>query len=286
MTTAMLLAYHGDPSLKQRVLSQLRAHREADELVHGRYWSNGKGCAVGCLTHDPSGGHSTYPDRWGIPVELAYLEDAIFEGQPLDEAQEWPARFMSAIRVGSDLSLVWPRFAELTLREDLLAIPAVRENASVATAIRQVADLYGREITGDRPTRAEWAAAEAEAEAEAWAAERAAVSGRAAEMVAEKEAALAAAQAARAAQAAGAAGTAAQAARTAAQAAWVAEKAARAAEKEAAQAAGAALARVAGTRAGAGEAALAPAPARAGTYRRMADRLVVLLKAATPMQAG
>lgn len=39
-------AYHSEPALKEATLAQMRAHREADQLVQGRYWDEEKGCAV------------------------------------------------------------------------------------------------------------------------------------------------------------------------------------------------------------------------------------------------
>lgn len=110
-------AYHGDPQIKTGILKQLEAHRAADQLVKGVYWSAGKGCAVGCTIH--SGNHMEYEHRFGIPVILARLEDCIFEGLPNDQAMGWPIRFMSAIPVGSDLSLVGWRFLHWLLTDEI-----------------------------------------------------------------------------------------------------------------------------------------------------------------------
>ncbi|MBU9944795.1 MAG: hypothetical protein KTQ12_09200 [Dermatophilaceae bacterium] len=99
----MMLTYHNDPNLKAQVLAELAAHREADQIVQGDYWTDGRGCAVGRLTHDPDGGHDQYPVRWGIPEQLACLEDRVFEGLPESEARLWPERVMAAIPVGVDL---------------------------------------------------------------------------------------------------------------------------------------------------------------------------------------
>ena len=99
-------AYHSDPGLKAAVLAQMADHRAAERLVTGTYWdwTIGRGCAVGCLTHDPDGGHAQYPVRWGIPEELAWIEDAIFENLSLEDALAWPERFLAAIEPGADLS--------------------------------------------------------------------------------------------------------------------------------------------------------------------------------------
>ena len=103
MSTKMI-AYHGNKELKRSIIAELEAHRAADRLVKGRYWENGKGCAVGCTIK--SGNHALYESMYGIPRILARLEDVIFEKLPNTLSQHWPVRFMSSINVGADLSLV------------------------------------------------------------------------------------------------------------------------------------------------------------------------------------
>jgi len=41
-------AFHNKIEIKELYITRVRAHKEADELVKGKYWSDGKGCAVGC----------------------------------------------------------------------------------------------------------------------------------------------------------------------------------------------------------------------------------------------
>ena len=64
-----LLSFHSDPSVKKKYLSRVEAHAKADEIIHGTYWENGKGCAVGCTIH--SGRHQDYETELGIPRRLA-----------------------------------------------------------------------------------------------------------------------------------------------------------------------------------------------------------------------
>ncbi len=100
-----MIAYHGNPEIKARVLAQLTAHARADEIVQGYgYWQGGRGCAVGCTIH--SGEHAEYETRFGIPQMIARLEDRIFEGLPVARARKWPIQFASAIVPGADLSRV------------------------------------------------------------------------------------------------------------------------------------------------------------------------------------
>lgn len=162
------LAYKGTMT-KTATLAQLREHRKLDQIVQGTYWvgnGKGKGCAVGCLTHDPSGGHYQFPDKWGVPVQLAYLIDHIFESLPDDgTAQDWPVRIMAAIKVGSDLSGVFDRWALWMLRRLIEKAPAGTPMAEVEV----MASLFERETNDDPPSETEWT----QAAWAAWAAEAA-----------------------------------------------------------------------------------------------------------------
>jgi len=109
-----LLAYHNDPAIKRTYLARVRAHRKADQIIHGTYWENGKGCAVGCTIH--SGSHAAYETELGIPRILAKLEDRLFEGMANGESVYFPERFISSIQVGVYLSNVWNQFAYWLLR--------------------------------------------------------------------------------------------------------------------------------------------------------------------------
>ena len=77
-------AFHGDPKVKTKYLKRVRAHRAADQIIHGTYWEDGKGCAVGCTIH--SSDHAAYETesasracsrdwkteyskRWGMAVQ-------------------------------------------------------------------------------------------------------------------------------------------------------------------------------------------------------------------------
>jgi len=104
-----MLAFHGEPGLKELYLARVVTHREADELVQGIGWEDGKGCAIGCTLEVYS--HAQYEIELGVPRVLAHLQDRIFEGLPRADAMLWPERFLDAIEPGADLSDVWPEFA-------------------------------------------------------------------------------------------------------------------------------------------------------------------------------
>ena len=101
---------------KPELLETLAWYREEDRLAQGGYyWRNGRGCAVGCTLHEFATGqeerHDLYEELFGIPQELARLEDSIFEGLHPEVAQEWPERFIGSIPKGADLEFAADEFA-------------------------------------------------------------------------------------------------------------------------------------------------------------------------------
>jgi hypothetical protein len=132
-----MLAFTGTTISKPEIIAQLEAHADADEIVKGQYWQDGRGCAVGCTIH--SGDHAEYEPRFGIPQMIARLEDCIFEGLPDIAAKEWPLRFMWAVRPGSDLSLVGWQFLHWLLT-DKTVNPGI-DHPLVRDAVRQCADF-------------------------------------------------------------------------------------------------------------------------------------------------
>lgn len=167
-------AFNSDPALKATIRRGLAEHREADRLVRGVYYDrrHGRGCGVGCTLATvarqtgavikPSD-HSAYATHLGIPTELAWLEDMLFERLSPGRHQAWPERFIGAIQPGADLSMVWPRLAVWLLRVELA--PHYAANSAVRDACHGVAALYERIVAGLAVDTDEWRAAEVEAAA-------------------------------------------------------------------------------------------------------------------------
>ena len=186
----VLIAYHNDLILKQRLQAHLQVHHDRDEIVQGTYWEDGKGCAVGCslqslaeikgdLDFDGHDNHELYESLMGVPVVLAELEDRIFESLPNGEAKQWPLDFAAAIQPGADLSGVWNHIGLWLLADQKYGVVWRTEARSPQRkAIQRVMALYRRQIAGDYPSFDEWRAA-------AWAAEAAAKAAEVAAWVAE-----------------------------------------------------------------------------------------------------
>jgi len=152
-----MIAFHGDSNLKARYVDRLKAHEVADEIIHGTYWENGKGCAVGCTIH--SSNHGAYETELGIPMILARLEDRIFEGMSNGNSKEFPMRFLNAIPVGADLSSVWYQFAHWLLVDEKDGVLRFAKTDRTKKAIQDVADLYARAGRGEKVATKEWQSA-------------------------------------------------------------------------------------------------------------------------------
>ncbi len=156
-------AFHNDVAVKEKYLSRVQDHADADEIVKGQYWENGKGCAIGCTIHGAS--HTAYEKELGIPRIIARLEDGIFEGLPNAEAKKFPKQFLEAIPVGANLSWVWPKFAVWMLVDPDCGVIRFARTNEQREAISKVAELYQRQIAGKKIALGDWRAARAYADA-------------------------------------------------------------------------------------------------------------------------
>jgi hypothetical protein len=169
MNTETLRAFHGDPAVKAKYMARVEAHRRADEIIQGKGWSDGKGCAIGCTLDNYD--HSRYPIELGLPVWLAHLEDAIHEGLPLEDAKRWPGQLLEAIPEGADVEPVRDRVAIKRLEWLFAHLAETWPDASWATKVRTaIIAVIDALRDGNKQRRAQ-AEAQAEAAMEAaWAA--------------------------------------------------------------------------------------------------------------------
>ncbi len=134
-------AFHRDPKTKFFYLQRVQGHRLRYEIRQGVLWERGVGSAVGCTIH--SSDYNLYWFELGIPVVLAYLEDAIFYGLPPGRSALWPEQFLSAIRPGADLRAVWGKFVVVSFESAAgLAWSALTRERRAA--ILKVSGLFAR----------------------------------------------------------------------------------------------------------------------------------------------
>jgi hypothetical protein len=151
-------SFHNKPELKEMMLEEVLKHQKADEIIQGSYESRGKYCAVGCSIeslnmrlgkHYSHGDHSVYETELGIPKIIARLEDGIFEGLEREKAKMFPLRFIQAVPVGVDLSLVWPKFAIWLLGDEKDGVIKYVETDEQKKIIIDIVELYKRVIAGE-----------------------------------------------------------------------------------------------------------------------------------------
>jgi hypothetical protein len=152
-----MIAFHGKQEVKDFYLARAKAHFAADEIVHGQYWEDGKGCAVGCLIHSNS--HSQLAKEINIPIEMAFLIDRLFERMSNVTAKSFPVRFIESIPVGAELDGVIDRYF-LALLSDKDHGVILSANDHTRKPIQDVIDLFARQVSGQGiPTVDEWTAA-------------------------------------------------------------------------------------------------------------------------------
>jgi len=164
--TKQLQAYFNNPKIKRTYVKRITCHRKADELIHGTYWENGKGCAIGCILH--SSCHNKFEYELGLPEWLAYLVDFLFEGLPNGEAKVFPEQVLKSIKVGVNLDITYHKFCIFLLKE----ICKNTDNPLVKPSINKIIELHTRILTFNKTdvvTEKEWSAARS-----AWSAARSA----------------------------------------------------------------------------------------------------------------
>ena len=164
---------------QETFLEMARRHRDDDMLVAQRFeMVDGQACSIGCFCHD----YGLEPDDFeGLakitvyPEAAHHFQEAIFEGLPEAERADWHVAFAEKAATVTDWRAVIDKTVLASLR---IAQP---HDTSTGKVVAAVIALYERRLTGDNPSEAEWAAAEAVAGA----AERAAAGGRSARAAAD-----------------------------------------------------------------------------------------------------
>lgn len=132
-------AFHNNIKVKAKYLNRVSAHKKADEIIKGKYWENGKGCAVGCTIYGSD--HERYETELGIPTWLALLEDTLFEGMPDDKAKIWPVVFLKTIKVGSDLESIKIPFLIYLMKENLRTLNSLKVDSKFIDVINSITQV-------------------------------------------------------------------------------------------------------------------------------------------------
>jgi len=167
-----LKTFHGKQKIKDKYLNRMLAHIEADELIQGTSFRNGKGCFVGCTLNGYE--HADFETELGIPKSIAKLSDRIFEGLSKEDSIEFSREYYTKIKVGADLSLVTPKILVWVLSDEkngALRLVQDEKHIKQKQAIENVITLLKRKIAGEDISTKQWGVAAAYAvDADAYAA--------------------------------------------------------------------------------------------------------------------
>lgn len=190
MTT--ILAWHGDPALRDAAVTRMRDHAQADALIQGAYLTidedapgGYRGCFYGCLVaelapevftdadpdedglvydedgapREPAGGWANGTARLlGLPARFGRLAEALFEALPAAEAPEFAVAITEAIAPGADLLRVVDRWLIALLTDPDRGVRRVAGSHGLPI-IDDVAALLARSADGTPPDREEWTVA-------------------------------------------------------------------------------------------------------------------------------
>lgn len=108
----MLKAFHSKKKIKLKHL---------DAVLYHLLPNSGKRCGLRCSIQCASEKdvYKNYEVRLGIPRWLGALEHALYIGMGKKKAASWPKRFLSSIKVGSDLNKVKTPFIIIVLNDCL-----------------------------------------------------------------------------------------------------------------------------------------------------------------------
>jgi hypothetical protein len=148
-----LLSFTNCELTKEQLIARMQAHYDADELLQGATGEEGKGCTVWCALNAYD--HELFPSVLGLPVWLAHLVDAIYEGLSVGKSRQFNLDWPKAIPEGADLSLVIHQFLEWLLIDPVEGVCRFNDHQS----IKNVAALHRQIIDGEIVTEQEWAAA-------------------------------------------------------------------------------------------------------------------------------
>ena len=158
------LSFFGDAEIKEKFVARMKAHAEADEIIQGVGWENGKGCFIGCSLHKYQ--HSAFKSETGLPEWLGHLGEGIFEDLKNEDAKKFAAEFYPSIPCGVDMEPVKKRFLSWLMIDDKYGLINITEDSGIKASVKIIGTLLQTE--SERPlTKAEVAEGD-EAARDAW----------------------------------------------------------------------------------------------------------------------
>jgi hypothetical protein len=149
-----MIAFLGDPAIKELALSRLRAHFEAGTFRFNPAWSDKGASALGSVVEsdDPD----AYAEAMGFPVPLALALDKIINGlEDLNEGKVFAQAWLERTPVGADLANVVGETLVYILELEQV-VDVARRVPAIENARIEVIDLHRRALAGEEVGRKDW----------------------------------------------------------------------------------------------------------------------------------
>ena len=160
-----LRAFHGDRARQKKLIGRVRLHQEQDEIAQ-RMTGPKKGCTIWCSLDKYDCG--LLADEMQIPMTLVYANENVFEGSTLAYAKKWPLRFVSAPKLGADLSLVPHRLCVWLMSDPESPYLELIKKPATLKLMKKGAELVQAYIDGETREPNQWKELSARARAAGW----------------------------------------------------------------------------------------------------------------------
>ncbi len=149
-----MLAYHGNPQLRQQVLDRLQALVQAEKWVHRPiHWNGEAGSVVGSLLQ------SENLDAWeadfGLPKWLALVIDAMTASNPAGGVP-WSLRVLQGIEPGTPMATAGSRCVLELLQGERHGLVQQSAPAELAEALATVTALHQARLAGQDVAPTQW----------------------------------------------------------------------------------------------------------------------------------
>lgn len=184
-----IVAWHNDPGLKARTVDRMIEHRRLDEFRGNHYTSvtsflrdgdlvtKFSGCFHGCLVFDevmeecgtPLGAvqalvsqwngkdwHRESEQRFGIPVPLGQILDALFEAVPGDDKGDFAVGTLQVMAPGADLLTGMERWMHRIVADPHRGLIALAEGEETKIQLGHLGRFIDWQLTGRPRSQGNW----------------------------------------------------------------------------------------------------------------------------------
>jgi len=119
---------------KAHWIKVMQEHQDADRIIQGLWWSDGKGCFFGCAMQTQQDVVRTASKEMNLPSWLVVVLERMFEHLPRDKALTFPVRALEAIPTDTDISSLHNNFNCEVVYNRAIEDPSFKETFTLESA--------------------------------------------------------------------------------------------------------------------------------------------------------